>query len=76
MKVRKIDELILETECNRIVKAYDLPRKEWGNVKTILNGMFGYAVRKKYLRENTHGPCCDPRQVPADGQENRKDRDV
>lgn len=29
-----------------------LPRKEWGNIKTILNGMFGYAVRKKYLLEN------------------------
>ena len=49
-KVRKIDELLLETECNRIVKDFNLPRKEWGNVKTILNGMFGYAVRKKYLR--------------------------
>mgnify|MGYP003295754788 CR=1 FL=1 len=52
MKVRKIDELLLESECNRIVKEFNLARKEWGNVKTILNGMFGYAVRKKYLHEN------------------------
>ena len=52
MKVRKIDELLLESECNRIVKEFNLARKEWGNVKTILNGMFGYAVRKKYLPEN------------------------
>ena len=51
-KVRKIDELLLEMECNRIVKDFDLPRKEWENIKTILNGMFGYAVRKKYLHEN------------------------
>ena len=52
MKVRKIDELLLESECNRIVKEFNLARKEWGNVKTILNGMFVYAVRKKYLHEN------------------------
>lgn len=52
MKVRKMNELLLETECNRIVKEFNLARKEWGNVKTILNGMFGYAVRKKYLPEN------------------------
>ncbi len=51
-KVKKIDELLLEKECNRIVKEFNLPRKEWCNVKTILNGMFDYAIRKKYLTEN------------------------
>lgn len=51
-KIRRIDELTLEAECNRIVKEYDLSRKEWGNIKTILNGMFSYAVKKKYLSEN------------------------
>lgn len=51
-KVKYIDELTLELECNRIVKEYNLPRKEWGNVKTILNGMFNYALRKKYIAEN------------------------
>ncbi len=51
-KLRHIDELLLETECNRIVKDFNLPRKEWCNIKTILNGMFEYAVRKKYLSEN------------------------
>lgn len=51
-KIKRIDELLLETECNRIVKEFNLPRKEWGNIKTILNGMFEYAVRKKYLSEN------------------------
>lgn len=52
MKIKKIDELILEQECNRIVKEYNLSRKEWCNAKTILNGMYEYAVRKKYLAEN------------------------
>jgi len=51
-KISRIDELLLETECNRIVKDFNLPRKEWGNIKTILNGMFEYAVRKKYLTDN------------------------
>lgn len=48
-KVSQIDELFLEAECNRIVKDFNLARKEWGNIKTILNGMFEYAVRRKYL---------------------------
>lgn len=52
MKIKKIDELVLEQECNRIVKEYNLSRKEWCNVKTILNGMYEYAVRKKYLADN------------------------
>lgn len=52
MKVKKIDELLLEKECNRIVKEFNLPRKEWCNAKGILNGMYEYAVRKKYLTEN------------------------
>lgn len=52
MKIKKIDELILEQECNRIVKEYNLSRKEWCNAKTILNGMYEYAVRKKYLANN------------------------
>lgn len=54
-KIRGIDELFLEAECNRIVKEYNLSRKEWGNIKTILNGMFEYAARKKYLTENPMG---------------------
>ena len=51
-KIRTIDGLMLETECNRIVKDFNLPRKEWTNIKTILIGMFDYAVRKKYLTGN------------------------
>lgn len=51
-KVKQLDELMLEKECNRIVKAFNLSRKEWCNVKTILNGMYEYALRKHYLSEN------------------------
>ena len=48
--IARIDDLFLETECNRIVKSFNLTRKEWNNVKTILNGMFDYATRKHYLQ--------------------------
>ena len=34
-KIKRIDELLLETECNQIVKEFNLTRKEWANIKTI-----------------------------------------
>lgn len=52
MRVAKIDELVLEQECNRIIREFNLSKKEWCNAKTILNGMYAYAIRKKYLTEN------------------------
>ena len=52
MGIKRIDELLLEKECNRIVKEFKLSRKEWTNLKTILLGMFTYAYKKKYLTEN------------------------
>ena len=51
-RLTELDELILESECNRIVKEFALSHKEWVNVKTILNGMFDYAYRKHYISEN------------------------
>ena len=48
----KISELQLEEECNRIVKENNLSRKEWTNLKTVLKGMYYYAVRKGYIKEN------------------------
>ena len=51
-KISQIDELLLEKEANSIVKKFNLSRKEWCNIKTIFNGMYEYAVRKKYLTEN------------------------
>ena len=52
IRILKITEILLETECNRIVKDFNLSNKEWVNLKTILNGMFEYACRMKYLQEN------------------------
>lgn len=54
MNVCAIDKLTLQSECNRLVKKYGMSRKEWQNVKTILNGMFEYAYDKHAIREN---PC-------------------
>ena len=51
-KLNQLDSLTLEKECNQIVKNFNLSRKEWTNVKTILLGMFEYAVRKKYISTN------------------------
>lgn len=52
MKLSNIDTFALETECNRIVKEFNLTRKAWVNAKTILIGMFDYAKRKKYITDN------------------------
>ncbi|HBI62144.1 MAG TPA: hypothetical protein DDY31_13195 [Lachnospiraceae bacterium] len=51
-KVRQISELFLEEECNRIVKEYNLTRKEWYNIRVILRGSFEYAYKKNYLSDN------------------------
>lgn len=52
MKIREIDELTLDSECNRIVKEYNLSCKEWTNIKTIIKGMFEYACKKHYINHN------------------------
>lgn len=52
MPVCQIDTLTLESECNRIVKEYNMSRREWNNVKIILTGSFEYAVRKKYIKDS------------------------
>ena len=51
-KLSHITEIMLEKECNGIVKRHNLSSKEWVNVKTILNGMFKYAMRMGYLSDN------------------------
>ncbi len=51
-KIKNLDSLTLETECNRIVKEHKLSRKTWTNVKTILLGMYEYAMRKHYIAVN------------------------
>lgn len=52
MELHRVNEIILEKECNRIIREFNLSRKEWTNAKTILKGMFTYALRKKYIKEN------------------------
>lgn len=52
MDIKKITLLILEEESNYIVKKHHLTRKEWVNVKTILNGMSEYAMKKEYINVN------------------------
>lgn len=51
-KLSQLTSLLLEKECNRIVKEFNLSRKEWTNAKTILLGMFDYAIRQNYLDAN------------------------
>lgn len=51
-RVLSIDDLLLETECNRIVRDFNLSSNEWTNLKTIIKGMFEYATRKHYLTVN------------------------
>lgn len=35
-KIKQVNELLLESECNRIVKDFNLSRKEWGNIKMMV----------------------------------------
>ncbi len=52
IELKKVNDLLLEQECNRIVKEFKLSREEWTNLKTILLGMFTYTYKKHYLSEN------------------------
>lgn len=52
MQLNQIDVIALEEVCNGIVKDFNISRKEWCNVKTILTGMWKYAVRKQYVSRN------------------------
>lgn len=49
---RHIDIITLETTCNELIRVHNLSSKEWCNVKTILNGMYVYSVRKGYCKAN------------------------
>jgi len=51
-KIRSLDTLELQSICNGIVKEFNITKKEWTNVKTVLSGMFEYAEKKQYLQEN------------------------
>lgn len=72
IRILKITEILLETECNRIVKGFNLSNKEWVNLKTILNGMFEYAerfdlqVKSSYKLRKTYASMCNANGVPID----------
>lgn len=51
-QVSKVDKIELQSFCNRLVKDYNMSSKEWTNVKTILKGMFEYAVDKELIDKN------------------------
>lgn len=46
MSIRNVNILTLEAKCNRIVTDFNLTRHEWQQAKTILIGVFKYAVKK------------------------------
>lgn len=47
-----ITSLDMEVFCNRLITEHAMSHKEFGNLKTILNGMFDYARRKGELKTN------------------------
>ena len=52
MSIRNVNVLTLEAECNRIVTDFKLTRHEWQQAKTILNGVFKYAVKKGMIAKS------------------------
>lgn len=50
--IRDITKLELNSFCNDLVKSNSLSLKGWMNIKTILNGIFGYAMDKEILTTN------------------------
>lgn len=50
--VYTITSIDMELFCNKLITQHAMSRKEFGNVKTVLNGMFEYARRKGYVKTN------------------------
>jgi len=42
----KITFIILEEWANGLIKKYSMTRKEWQNIKTVISGIFKYAIIK------------------------------
>lgn len=47
-----IDVMLLEPWANSLIKDYNLTRKEWQNLKTIINGIWTYAFRTGIVKIN------------------------
>ena len=51
-KLKTFDKLELQKQCNLLIKKNSMSSKEWQNIKTILNGIFGFAYDKGYISIN------------------------
>ncbi len=51
-ELKKVDHLSLQSFANKMIKDNKMSSKQWQNVKTILNGMFGYAMDKEMISSN------------------------
>ena len=67
--IRHIKKTELNSFCNSLVKDFALSSKEWMNVKTVINGVFDYAVDKEILGFN---PMSQVRSTVKYRQVNRK----
>ena len=47
-----IDVMLLESWANTLIKDHNLTRKEWQNLKTIINGIWSYAFRTGIIKIN------------------------
>lgn len=72
-KIIFYDKLELQRQCNLLVKKHNLSSKEWQNIKTILSGMFAYALDKKYIKYN---PMSEMRITVKFRQINKKTGDT
>ena len=68
-KVSTYDRLELQKVCNQLIKINNLSSKEWQNIKTILSGMFDYALEKGYINVN---PMSDVKITVKFRQVNKK----
>ncbi len=51
-ELKKVDRLTLQSFANQLIKDNKMSSKQWQNVKTILTGMFGYAMDKEMIDRN------------------------
>ena len=50
MKLNDIDAVALTEECNEIVRKFEMTAHRWRNSKSIINGVYEYAIAKKYIK--------------------------
>lgn len=50
--IHLIDKKEMNVFCNKLVKDFEMTRKEWVNVKTILKGLANYCLMCGYVKED------------------------